>query len=438
MSGKTYACSRRRRSQSHVRASLGGRGSLGVSADVSALPPAGGDHRGFGPAVGMSLSAYTVAVLPVFLIGALANQMRDELRFDEFALGIAVASFWTAAAVGSTWLGRFSEGIGAGPALQLGAFVDGVALMSVAVLARSWSMLTVCMALCGVANALIQPAVSLLLARSVPVARRGTAFGLTLAAIPLSTLIGGVAVPTVALTVGWRWAFVGASVLATASGVAARSKVSAGSSSVGGNPVIDRSRRPRLERGSDAPVRVLIVLGIAAALAAAATGSLGAFLVQGATRIGIAENLGGWLLAAGSVAALGARLALGVMADRRRGEVLHWAAIMLLGGAACIVALASAHRALYVIATLGAFALAWGWPGLFNLAIVQIAPKVPGFATGIALTGTYLGGVIGPPAFGALAQNLSYAWAWSCAGLWTLAAGVVMLIGEWTVTRLRS
>ena len=48
----------------------------------------------------------------------------------------------------------------------------------------------------------------------MPAHRQGLSFGVKQAAIPVSTLLAGAAVPTVALTVGWRWAFVAAAVAA--------------------------------------------------------------------------------------------------------------------------------------------------------------------------------------------------------------------------------
>ena len=48
----------------------------------------------------------------------------------------------------------------------------------------------------------------ILRAGQVPAGRQGLSFGVKQAAIPVSTLLAGAAVPTVALTLGWRWAFV--------------------------------------------------------------------------------------------------------------------------------------------------------------------------------------------------------------------------------------
>jgi MFS family permease len=114
--------------------------------------------------------------------------------------------------------------------------------------------------------------------------------------------------------------------------------------------------------------------------------------------------------------------------DRRGGPVLLWAGSLLAAGSLCIAMLAVQLRTPYVVAGVAAFALAWGWPGLFNLAIVWFVPAEPALATGIAMTGMYLGGVIGPPLFGLVVEHQSYAWAWGMAAGWALAAGVVMCL----------
>ena len=68
----------------------------------------------------------------------------------------------------------------------------------------------------GLANAVSHPAANLSLAREVPAGRQGLSFGIKQAAIPVATLLAGLAVPTIAVTLGWRWAFAGGAALALA------------------------------------------------------------------------------------------------------------------------------------------------------------------------------------------------------------------------------
>ena len=59
-----------------------------------------------------------------------------------------------------------------------------------------------------------------------------------------------------------------------------------------------------------------------------------------------------------------------------------------------------------------AFALGWGWPGIFNMAVVHLHRDSPGAATGVSQTGIYVGAGGGPAAFGALYSMSGYTVAW--------------------------
>jgi predicted MFS family arabinose efflux permease len=73
-----------------------------------------------------------------------------------------------------------------------------------------------------------------------------------------------------------------------------------------------------------------------------------------------------------------------------------------------------------------AFALGWGWPGLFNLAVVDLHREAPGAATGISQTGIYVGAAAGPAAYGMLSSEIGYPAAWAVAGALSLAAAAAV------------
>ena len=78
-----------------------------------------------------------------------------------------------------------------------------------------------------------------------------------------------------------------------------------------------------------------------------------------------------------------------------------------------------------------AFALGWGWPGIFNMAIVHLHRDSPGAATGVSQTGIYIGAGGGPAAFGALYSMSGYTVAWLVTAAVALsAAGVMALAGR--------
>ncbi|MFG2064770.1 MFS transporter [Micromonospora sp. NPDC048871] len=359
-------------------------------------------------------------VLPVFLVGGLAVQMREELTFSPAGLGLVVAAYFGVGALASVPTGALVERWGGAVVARAGILVSATCLLAVAVLARSYPVLLGLLAVAGTANALGQLSSNVLLARHVPIRRQGLSFGIKQAAIPVSTLLAGAAVPVFALTVGWRWAFVAAAaaVLATLPAVPAQPAQSA----------------RRSVRGAGRGTFPLVVVGIAATLAAGAAGGLGTFVVDAAVDRGLEPALAGLTLTLGSAACITARVGLGWLADRRSGGHVTVIAGMLVVGAFGLALLAMAGPGPLVVGVLLGFALGWSWPGLMNFAVVQLHPQAPGTATSITQTGVYAGAALGPLTLGPLAAAAGYPTMWLTAATAMLIAAALML----TATRLLS
>jgi MFS family permease len=372
----------------------------------------------------------TACVFPAFLMGAMAVQVRDDLGFSETGTGLGVAAFFAAAALSSLALGRVTERRGARWGLRSSGGVSAGASLAVAGLARSLPVLCVLLAVAGAANALCQPAANLLIARHLPVHRQGLAFAIKQAAIPLATLLAGLAVPVIALSVGWRWAFVAAAILALGSALLAPDVDPAERTSA-------RSREARPEARSDTRGAVMAVLAVGIGFGAAAAGTLGAFLVSAAVEAGMSEGGAGLLLTGGSLLGITVRVLAGVRADRRDGGHLRVVAAMLAAGAVAYALLATMRLGVFIVAAPLAFATGWAWPGLFNLAVVRANPSSPAAATGLTQTGTYLGAVSGPLLFGLVAEAVSYRAAWLLAGGFAVLAALAMIAGRNALRRDR-
>jgi MFS family permease len=377
----------------------------------------------------------------------MAVQVRRDLAFDDAGVGLAFAAFFAAAAVASAPLGRATEAGGPVRSLRIAGGVSGAACLVVAATASSLGTLLPVIAVAGASNALCQPAANLLIARAVPADRQGFAFAVKQSAIPASTLLAGLAVPTLALTVGWRWAFVGAGLLSfvtaaavpptaattAAAGTNAATTTGATEAATFADSTAGRSARRR--RTSDVPFPVMATLAVGIAFGAAAGGTLGSFLVSAAVDAGVSEGNAGWLLMIGSLLGIAVRLAAGVRADRRGGGHLRVVALMLAAGAVAFAVLAVGDPWAYAVAGPAGFCTAWAWPGLFNLAIVRANPSSPAAATGITQTGTYIGAVSGPLLFGVIADHESYATAWLVAVVFALLGAGAMTAGR---SRLRA
>lgn len=359
------------------------------------------------------------------LVSALAVQIQRDLRIGEAEIGMTVSVFFVVGAATSTAAGRMAERIGPVASLRLAAATGGLILVVAGATARSWAVLVAFVAAAGLANSLAQPAANLYVARGVASRRQGLALGIQKAGIPTASLLAGLAVPTVGLTIGWNWAFALGGLLALA--------VSLGVPAIGGRPSIGMERGPAAQdRASrsrpDIPVRLLVAVAASTSLAAMGSMALGSFFVLSSVEIGVEEASAGVLLMAGSVVGIVARLAMGASADRSSMSPWTMLTAMFAVAGLAFVGLAMGSMPMLFTAMPFAFATSFAWPGLFHLAVVRSNPSAPGAATGIAMTGGFSGAVTGPLLFGLLVEAAGYGWAWSFTAVTSGGAAAVMAV----------
>ena len=361
----------------------------------------------------LAIGAGAATVLPGFLVGTLALQIRADLDVSVGAVVAGVTVFFAAGAVGAGPGGRLSERVGALRSIRGCVVATAVLLLACAALAQSLAVFLVLLGAAGVANAVCQPAINLFMADQVALDRQGIAFGIKQSAIPAAVLVSGLALPLLALPLGWRptVAICAAGALAIAAGV--------GRAAPSFAPPPERPRAPR-------PSRKLVITAIGAALASGGPNALGAYLVAAAVDVGIAEGAAGGRSAAGSASSLIVRILLGHRADRRSDYGFSTMVALLVAGAGGFALLAVGEPAPFVAGAFVAFALGWGWPGLFNLAVVDLHREAPGAATGISQTGIYVGAAAGPAAYGLLSSKIGYPAAWGVAGGVSLVAAAAV------------
>jgi predicted MFS family arabinose efflux permease len=361
----------------------------------------------------LAIAAGAATVLPGFLVGSLALQIRADLDVSVGAVAAGVTVFFAAGAVGAGPGGRLGERAGALRTIRGCVIGTAVVLLLVALVAQSLAILLGLLAAAGLVNSICQPAINLFMADQVPLDRQGLAFGIKQSAIPTAVLVSGLALPVLALPLGWRatFAICAGAVLAVAAGVGRAG------SSFAAPP--ERARAPR-------PSRKLVITAVGAALASSGPSALGAYLVASAVDVGIAEGAAGALSAAGSASSLVVRILVGHRADRRRDYGFSAMVALLVAGAGGVALLAGGQPAPFVAGVFVAFALGWGWPGLFNLAVVDLHREAPGAATGISQSGIYVGAAVGPAAYGLLSSAIGYAAAWGVAGALSLVAAVAV------------
>lgn len=365
------------------------------------------------------LSVTVIGMLPVFLVAALAGEIRGDLAVSEAAIGSLVAAFFAVSAATSMAGGRFVQRSG----WPMGVMVVGLTVAVCCALIASVDMeiafLAVALMLAGVGNGLSHPSANLGLIRTIAPSRRGVAFGIKQSAVPAATLLAGAALPLIAVNFGWRIPFAllaAFSLLVGALAWTLRSRVDEGKSAA------TESTALRF-RGSG-----VLLLSVGAGLGSAAANSMGAFYVVYVLHLGAGPGTAGGLLMLGSFVNIGMRLLSGWQADRRTGGHLKVASVMMFVGTGGVVALAVAsNTAILALATVVAFGAGWGWNGLLHHGAMEIYADSAARATAVLQGFLFLGAMIGPLAFGLAAEHASYQLSWALVAV-SLAGGGVLII----------
>jgi len=372
-------------------------------------------------AIGTMCSAF-----PVFLTGALGVQLREDIGLTATHVGLAMGASFGVAAVLSAPMGRVAERLGPRRGFRVGLTTSVVAMLAVAVLARNVWQFCLFLGVAGAGNALNQPSANLMLTTHIEGERMGFALAAKQSGMPTAALLGGVAVPAIALTIGWQWAYVAGAIMAAGAMFSfppdrgSRSDLNTRANATGDR----RSARP------DLGMALLVLYAMVGLLGATSAGTMVGFITSGAEASGLGPGTAGLVLSLGSLVGVASRLIQGWQVDRWGVlpiQRLVW--LYGLGGLGMLV-LAIDVPITYVLAPIPAFAFGWAWPGLFNLSVVRDNPSAPAAATGVSQVGVFIGAALGPALGGAIIDNGSYRLLW-------LFGASTLLLGSMLATVLR-
>lgn len=364
----------------------------------------------------------TLGTLPVFLLASQSVLVRDELGFGARLFGVAVGTFFAAAAVTAVLAGMVADRVGRRASTIAAGALSATGCLGVGLGAGEWWSLAVLMAVLGMANAACQVTANLAMARSVPPHRRGLGFGVKQSAIPLAIVLAGLAVPSVTAAYGWRPTYVAcgcAGLLAVLVGLARRPAPASVGLDVG---VVEAPDRP--------PMPALLVSMVAIALGSASANSLGSFVASWGFEVGLTLSEAGVLMAVGSALNIAARLLSGGLADRRHGRNLPIVAAQMLVGGLALALLSVPDPTTYVAAAVLAFAVGWSWPGLMLYAVVRIGRDSPATASGVVQAGAFAGGAAGPLLFGVLVAEVGYEASWRVAAAVFIGAAALVAVAR--------
>lgn len=364
--------------------------------------------------IAVAIAAAVSVALPGFLVGGLSVQIRGEFGVAEGRYGWAMSTYFLAATTGSILLGRLAQIIG--PRRQLTVALIGAAGVDIciALFAKEFSTLIAFLAVAGMCNAAAQTAVNLGLAQA-GLPRLGLAIAVKQSGMPAASMLSGLAVPALALTLGWRWAFVGAAAVALTalSGVQRTIARSAGLAA-------DTKHQPQ------SPLSALIIAGVAAMFLSFGAGALNAWVVESGVDSGLGKGTAGIMLSVGAALGIAIRVGWGMRLDHMRGHPFVTAGLMACGGALGVLGLALRLPATHVIATVVAFSGGWIWPVFLNFGVVRANEGRAASATGITQTGVYLGVFAAPLTAGAIIERSGYTSMWMVTAAAMAIGGVLM------------
>ena len=374
-----------------------------------------------------AVAVTTAGVLPVYMVGVLWVQLRDDLGFGTSLLGVLVACFFAASAVASLTAGLIVRRFGTSPVVRLSALIGAVSMLVIALAAQYTVVLVAALVLAGWGNGIGQPASNDLIARAVSTNRHGLAYGTKQAAIPLSTMIAGVAVPLVAIPLGWRPAFALGAALALLVLLIV--------------PGSGRLRPPGSSEPSEAagPFRraPLFVLAAGLMLGAATGNALGSFFVATAVDGGIAPATAGVLAAVASGSGAAARILMGWLADRVRAKWLLVVAAQMAVGGLSYALLGTGVEVLIAAGAVIGYCTGWAWAGLSTFSVTRMHPGMAARATSITQGGMGAGAALGPLVFGLVVSATSYSVAWFGTAAVSVIAGAVIVQGRRMLMRER-
>lgn len=363
--------------------------------------------------ISAAVALSTAGVLPVLLVGAEATFEERSLNLSSEYIALIIAGFFLSAAT-SSWLSRV---IHARPDLVMRAGSTLMVTSCLIVLLMGTRLALVgALILAGVAYGGTQPAVSSYLGMHVHNRSQGVAFGLRQTAVPIATVTAGLTVAVVS-NESWRYAYLMPAILV----LAAFTFMSA-------NPIPSVTGGARRGRAVTPASRGLALVAMATGLGGAAAYILSALCIPYCISRGFGAREAGTLAAVGGIAALLARLGMGVGSDRHAFSKLRAAGFMLLLGGISFGGVAFGGSIVLAVAVVAAFATGSGWNGLALHSLVESFPDSATRATGTALTAVYIGAAVGPPLFELIAGRSGGDVAWACVMALTLTAGMLMLV----------
>lgn len=387
-----------------------------------------------GPVLVVSTITIGLGSLPGFLFGFLGPVFEADLGISKPAIGLLVGVFFGSTGLGSVVGGALAERLGASRAVALD-MVLVAASMLFAVVVPTYPALLVAAVVSGAGYSLANAGTNMAVAASIPSARHGIAMAVKTAGVPASGAVQSLFAVGAAAIYGWRPVLaVTVPILLVAALLSLRYLPAAhrsGGAAAAAEPHGLAHGGPGSARAAGLPAG-FGWFPVAAFLLIAGTQPLYSWAVPylheaGGLGLGTAGALG----SIGSAVAVVTMILLAGRTDRLGGNRVTPVAVLVaatIGGVLVLVLGLVVGPVVMAVGLVVATACQLTSIGLLHAAVVAAAPHAVGRASGVTMSGYYLGALLGAPAFGLVVERTGgYAVGWLSGAALAAAAALCFL-----------
>lgn len=372
--------------------------------------------------------AHTVGTANIVSVMAMAPVISDDLGLNAIQFGTLVSAYYAAQACGSLPAGGIADRYGVGRTL-IGAHVVMAAAPVLLSFAHSYAASLVAMFLMGLGYCINNPSTARGVLEWFPREKRGTAMGIKQVGVPLGGIVGA-GNGALAAYLDWHHVMLGVAVAVVLNGFYVATLL--------------RLHVPPPEQRRSVFGNVRAVLrdwnfsryAMVSGMANVGQTNFFSFLALFFTEaMRSSQQMAGFAIGLAQTSSAVARVGSGVMSDRwfagRRKTLMAW----ICGAAAVLLALFGLIGAgggwllpALILTLLLGMTIAAFPPVGQAIAVEAVDPELAGSAMGVNMVGVHVGGMLGPVAFGAVADRFGgYGAAWLVTG-GIVAVGTLILI----------
>ena len=371
-----------------------------------------------------------IAISPLYLYGALSVQITEGLKYRPSFHGLGATSFYLVAAVFAVSLGRTTDRLDPVITLRLAIIMTIISNLGIT-FSNSLVMICASLAIGGLGNALATPGIAQLVQERIELKKQGLAYGFKQSATGLSTLLGGAAIPFVALDNQWRYVF-GLGVLFALGILFKLNRMSS-------SKLSDlRTTNSKELRASQAKIKhsyspEVKLISTSFAIGAAVGAGLITYLPLSNAEVGLKPTESSLVLILASSSSLITRFVVLLYMDRTNIDSIRICIVMMFLGSIGLFGLSTMSNRVITISSVISYAFGWGWIGLITYKMLRISDGNLGSNVGLMQAAAAVGSISGPIALGAAYELSGFALMWQIS-----AFGLVLSLLFLTTSQVKS